>query len=341
MEMRTLGGTGMQVSSLCLGAMMLGKIGNSDHDECVRIIHRGLDAGINFIDTADGYSKGESEEIVGKAIKGRRDNLIIATKFFASMGDDVNMKGGSRRWITRAVEDSLRRLGTDYIDLYQYHRIDESVELEEVMFTLTELVRQGKIRQFGSSAFPADKIVESHWTAEKMGLHRFRSEQCGYSIMARHAERFVFPAARRYGMGVITYSPLDGGYLAGKYRKPEDLQGDNRITWFSGLAGKKFDPYADAIQRKLAVVNGVAEIADDIGVPIAQLSMAWVLKNPAVTSALIGPRTIEQITGLLPCVDVKLSDETLDRIDKLVPPGVSLNPVNDMPNGLTNDQLRR
>src|SRR6478735_5174915 len=202
MEMRVLGATGMRVSPLCLGAMMFGSIGNPDHDDCVRIIHRAIDSGINFIDTADGYSRGESEEIIGKAIKGRRDSLIIATKFWAPMSDtDPNMRGASRRWVVQEVENSLRRLGVDHIDLYQIHRWDEATDIEEVLFTLTDLVRQGKIRQFGSSAFPADRIVESQWVAERRGLMRFRSEQPPYSIFNRDAERFVFPACLRYGMG--------------------------------------------------------------------------------------------------------------------------------------------
>jgi aryl-alcohol dehydrogenase-like predicted oxidoreductase len=341
MEMRVLGATGMRVSPLCLGAMMFGQIGNRDHDDCVRIVHRALDAGINFIDTADGYSRGESEEIIGEAIKGRRDNLVIATKFMAKMGDDPNMGGGSRRWIVQEVENSLRRLGTDYIDLYQIHRFDTDTDIEEVLFTMTELVRQGKVREIGSSSFPADRIVEAQWAAEKRGTLRFRSEQPGYSIFRRDAERFVLPACKRYGMGVLTFSPLDGGFLAGKYKGPEDLAGENRIALFGRMAGRPFDPNTDLIRRKLAMVAELSKLADEIGVTIAQMSVAFVLQHPAVTAAIIGPRTMDQLEGLLPATDVKLSAETLDRIDALVPPGTMMNALNDLPSGTTRDQLRR
>ncbi len=342
MELRLLGGTGMRVSPLCLGAMMFGKLRNADHDDCVRIIHRGLDAGINFIDTADGYSRGESEEIVGKAIKGRRDSLIIATKFYAAMSDtDPNMRGGSRRWIVRAVEDSLRRLGTDYIDLYQFHRYDPDVDIEEVLFTLTELVKQGKIRQFGSSAFPADRIVESQWVAEKRGLMRFRSEQPAYSIFNRDVERFVLPACQRYGMGVLSYSPLDGGFLAGKYRKPEDLEGDNRVAFFQKLIRGSFDPHSDWIRRKLDILTEIIALAEETGVSVTELSAAFVVNHPAITAAIIGPRTMEHLESVLAAGDLKLSTETLDRIDALVPPGTTLNPITDQPSGLTKAALRR
>jgi len=342
MEMRTLGATGMKVSPLCLGAMMFGAIGNRDQDDCVRIIHRAIDAGINFIDTADGYSSGESERIVGRAIKDRRDSLIIATKFYAAMGDDPNMRGGSRRWIMRAVEDSLRRLGTDYIDLYQMHRWDDDTDIEEVLFTLTDLVRQGKIREFGCSSFPADRIVESHWIAEKRGTQRFRCDQPGYSIFVRDIERFVLPACKRHGMGVITFSPLDGGFLTGRYRGPEDLEGENRIAYFGRRMRGSFDPHAAWIRRKLDLVAELSALADEVGITLAQLAVAFVIQHPAVSAAIIGPRTMEQLEGLLPAADIRLSAETLDRIDALVPPGASLNPTfNDMPSGTTKAALRR
>jgi aryl-alcohol dehydrogenase (NADP+) len=341
MELRTLGATGMKVSPLCLGAMMFGKIGNPDHRDCARIIHRAIDAGINFIDTADAYSRGESEEIVGEAIKGRRDSLIVATKFFSPMSDgDANMRGGSRRWIVRAVEDSLRRLGTDYIDLYQIHRYDADVDVEEVLFTLTELVRQGKIRQFGSSCFPADRIVESHWAAEKMGSLRFRCEQPAYSIFVRDIERFVLPACQRYGMGAITWSPLDGGFLTGRYRTPEDLTGENRIAWFARFRGT-FDPYAAFIRRKLEIVGELLTLAEGTGVTLPQLAVAFAIGHPAVTAAIIGPRTLDQLEGVLAAGDLTLSADTLDRIDALVPPGITLNPLADMPSGTARAMLRR
>ncbi|MBT2187366.1 aldo/keto reductase [Sphingobium nicotianae] len=341
MQLRTLGGTGMQVSPLCLGAMMFGAIGNRDHDECVRIIHRSIDAGINFIDTADGYSRGESEEIIGKAIKGRRERLVIATKFYATMSDDPNMRGASRRWVTRAVEDSLRRLGIDHIDLYQLHRWDDVTDLEETLFTLTDLVRQGKIRAFGCSSFPADRIVESHWIAEKRGTQRFRCNQPAYSIFNREIERFILPASQRHGMGTITFSPLDGGYLSGRYRKPEDMNGENRFAYFGRITGRGFDPYAEAVRRKLDLVAELSALADEAGISLAHMAIAFVIQHPGVTSAILGPRTLDQLEGLLGATDVRLSAETLDRIDALVPPGTSLNPINDMPSGTTKQALRR
>jgi aryl-alcohol dehydrogenase-like predicted oxidoreductase len=341
MDMRAMGGTGIRVSPLCLGTMMFGAIGNPDHDDCVRIIHRAIDAGINFIDTADSYSRGESEEIVGKAIRGRRDDLVIATKFYNPMGDDPNMRGGSRRWIVREVENSLRRLGTDYIDLYQMHRFDVATDIEEVLFTLTELVRQGKIRTFGSSMFPADRIVEAQWAAEKTGTLRFRCEQPWYSIFARDIERFVLPACQRYGMGVITWSPLDGGYLTGRYRRAEDLPQDGRIAHFSRRIRGSFDPNEAMIARKLEIVGELIPVAEDAGMTLTQMAVAFTIEHPGVTASIIGPRTMEQLEGLLAAGDLKLTTETLDRIDALVPPGTSLNPIADLPSGTAKSVIRR
>jgi aryl-alcohol dehydrogenase (NADP+) len=341
MEMRTLGATGIRVSPLCLGTMMFGPIGNPDHDDAARIIHRAIDAGINFIDTADVYSRGESETIVGKAIKGGRDDLVIATKFFHPMSEEPNHRGGSRRWIVRAVEDSLRRLGTDYIDLYQIHRFDSATDLEEILFTLTELVRQGKIRTFGSSMFPADRIVEGQWVAEKRGLLRFRCEQPWYSIFARDIERFVLPACQRYGMGVITWSPLDGGFLSGKYRGPEDFTDDTRVVRYARMFRGSFDPGENYIRQKLELVAELHPLAEQSGLTLAQLAVAFTIEHPAVTASIIGPRTMEQLEGLLPAAEARLSEQVLDRIDQLAPPGASINPVIDVPSALTKESLRR
>ncbi len=342
MDLRTLGATGMKVSPICLGTMMFGALGNGDHADCARIIHRAIDGGITFIDTADGYSTGESETIVGKAIKGRRDSLIIATKFFGQMSDDANMRGASRRWVVQEVENSLRRLGVDYIDLYQLHRYDVETDLEEILFTLTELVRQGKIRQFGCSSFPADRIVESHWIAERRGTMRFRSEQPGYSILNRDVERFVLPACLRYGMGAITFSPLDGGFLTDKYRAPKDLEGNNRVAYFSERMRGSFDPNAAWVRRKLDAVAALMTIAEDAGMTLSQMAIAFVMQHPAVTSAIIGPRTMDQLESLLPAGDIKLSAETLDRIDAIVPPGTSLNPTHyDLPSATTSKAALR
>jgi len=232
MQYRPLGRTGIKVSPYCLGAMMFGGIGNPDHDECVRIIHKALDSGINFIDTADRYSAGESEEIVGKALKGRRDRVVLATKVHGPMGDDPNMQGNSRRWITRAVEDSLRRLQTDHIDLYQIHRPAPDTDVEETLSVLTDLMREGKVRAIGASTFPAADIVEAQWVAERRGLARFRTEQPPYSILNRSIEREVLPACQRYGMGVMAWSPLAKGMLTGRYRKGEPTPDSLRARFF-------------------------------------------------------------------------------------------------------------
>ena len=341
MDMRVLGETGMRVSSLCLGTMMFGPMGNLDQDACVRIIHRALDAGINFIDTADIYSHGVSEDIVGRAIKDRREHIVLATKFFNPMGDDPNQKGGSRRWIVKAVEDSLRRLGTDHIDLYQMHRFDAATNIDEVLFTLTELVRQGKVRTFGSSMFPADRIVEAQWTADRRGYLPFRCEQSSYSIFNRDIERFVLPACARYGMGMIVWSPLDGGFLSGRFRSPDDFTDDSRIARFGRLFQGGFDAHGAAVRRKLDVVGELATLADAAGITLAQLAIAFTTEHPAVTSAIIGPRTMEHLETVLAAGDLKLSAETLDRIDALVPPGSSLNPLVDMPSGTGKANLRR
>ncbi|MEJ2760050.1 MAG: aldo/keto reductase [Gammaproteobacteria bacterium] len=333
MEKRPLGKTGMQVSPFCLGAMMFGEMGTPDHADCVRIVHRAIDAGINFVDTADVYSRGESETIVGKALKGRRDDVILASKFFGPMDDDPNHRGGSRRWIVSEVESSLRRLGTDYIDLYQIHRYDENTDMEEVLFTLTELVRQGKIRYFGSSMFPPDRIIECQWVAEKRGLMRFRCEQPWYSIFARDIERFVLPVCHRYGMGVIIWSPLDGGFLAGKYRKTGDLTEDSRIGKFTRRFTGSFDPEAELFQRKLALVEELDAVASEAGMPLVEMATAFTLQHPFVTSAIIGPRTMEHLEGVLPAVQRKLDGAVMDRIDDLVPPGTSVNPIRDLPDG--------
>src|SRR5262245_40129917 len=278
MEHRILGRTGMSVSRYCLGAMMFGGFGNRDHDDCIRIIHKALDSGINFIDTADVYSAGESEQIVGKALKDRRDKVVLATKFYAPMGQDPNMMGGSRRWIVREVEASLRRLGTDYIDLYQIHRFDENTELEETLSALSDLVHQGKIRCFGSSMFPPDRIVESHWIAEKRGLLRFRCEQPWYSIFAREIERFVLPVCQRYGMGAITWSPLDGGWLTGRYLKPEDFKDNSRIVAMIRRRGGSFDPESELIVKKLELANALSALAKAADMPLTHMAMGFVLE---------------------------------------------------------------
>jgi aryl-alcohol dehydrogenase-like predicted oxidoreductase len=326
MQYRQLGKTGVTVSELCLGAMMYGAMGNTDHDDCVAQIHRALDAGVNFIDTADVYSRGESEEIVAKAIAGRRDDIVLATKFFAPMSDNPNESGGSRRWIVTEVENSLRRLGVDHIDLYQCHRFPESMDVEETISALTDLQRQGKIRYFGSSAFPADRIVESQWIAQQRGLGRFRCEQASYSILRRDIESHVLPACDRYGMGVIVYSPLAGGWLSGRYRSAEDFTADSRLVRLARGRGG-FDPEAVENQRRLEITRELQSLADEAGIPLPRLAVAWTLEHPVVTSAIIGPRTGEQLDSLLDVTDVRLDVDLLDAIDALVPPGTRVAPV--------------
>jgi aryl-alcohol dehydrogenase-like predicted oxidoreductase len=340
MRMRTLGGTGIKVSPYCLGAMMFGAWGNPDHDEGVRIIHAALDAGINFVDTADVYSGGESEEIVGQALRGRRDQVVLATKANGSMGQDPNMSGNSRRWIVREVDNSLRRLQTDYIDLYQMHRPDPSTDIDETLSALSDLIRAGKIRAAGSSTFPAEEIVEAQWVAERRGRERFRCEQPPYSIFARGVETAVLPTCARYGMGVITWSPLAGGWLSGKFRKDSD------IDMSSGRAQRiprRFDPSLPGNARKLEAVEELVKVAADAGTSLVHLALAFVVAHPAVTSAITGPRTMDQLQDLLAAADVTLDDAVLDRIDAIVPPGVTLNDADAgwAPPSLTDPSQRR
>ncbi len=321
MRHRTLGTTGVKVSPLCLGAMMFGAWGNRDHDDSIRIIHAALDAGVNFIDTADVYSAGESEEIVGKALAGRRDDVVLATKFHGGMGEDPNHRGNSRRWIVREVENSLRRLNTDHIDLYQVHRPDPATDIDDTLSALSDLVHQGKIRYLGSSTFPADAIVEAQWVAERRGHERFRCEQPPYSIFVRGIESTVLPACERYGMGVIPWSPLNGGFLTGKYRPDAEIPSSGRAA----RQPDRFDPSRPEVARKLELVPELESLAADAGMPLTHLALAFTLAHPAVSSAIIGPRTMEQLEGLLGAMEVSLDDDVLDRIDELVPPGTDIN----------------
>lgn len=316
MQYRTLGRTGIQVSPFALGAMMLGtdgSIGNGDEQDSIRIVHRALDAGINFIDTADRYSQGGSEELLGKALAGRRDDIVIATKFNGPMGDDPNRRGNSRRWITQAVEGSLRRLRTDHIDLYQAHRPDDTVDLEETLSALTDLIRSGKVRAIGSSDFPASMQVEAQWTSERRGLERFRTEQPTYSILNRGIEREVLPVVQRYGMGSLVWSPLAGGMLTGRFRKGQDTD-LARATMFRH----------NRDERRIDAVEQVVALSEETGIRMTHLAMAFAIAHPGVTSALIGPRSVEQLDDLLAGADVVLSDEVLDRIDAIVPPGTDV-----------------
>jgi aryl-alcohol dehydrogenase-like predicted oxidoreductase len=332
MDYRTLGRTGVKVSPLCLGAMMFGAWGNPDHDDSIRIIHRALDAGINFIDTADVYSRGESEEIVGKALQGRRDDVVLATKVHGTMGDDPNEFGNSRRWIAREVDNSLRRLGTDWIDLYQIHRPEEDTDIDETLGVLTDLVRAGKVRMIGSSTFPPSQIVEAQWTARERGRERFHCEQPPYSLLVRGVERDVLPTCARYGMGVIPWSPLAGGWLSGRFRKGAAVPESGRARLVPG----RYDMERPANQRKLDAVEALAQLAEEAGLALIDLALAFVIRHPAVTAAIIGPRTMDQLEGQLGAADVHLSDDVLDRIDEIVPPGVDVDPADA---GFTNPAL--
>src|ERR1700733_13046055 len=333
MKYRTLGRTGIKVTPYCLGAMMFGGIGNPDHDESIRIIHRALDFGINFIDTADRYSAGESEEIVGKALKGRRDEVVVATQVNGPMGDDPNQKGNSRRWIIAEVENSLRRLQTDYIDLYQIHRPDPETDIEETLSALTDLIRGGKVRAIGHSAMPASDIVEAQWVAERRGYERFRTEQPTYSILNRGIESEVLPVTQRYGMGTLVWSPLAKGMLTGRLRKGQDS--DLRRTQI-------FSSFSD--EQRLDAVEQIIPLSEQAGLPVTHLAMAFAIAHPVVTSAIIGPRTHEQLDDLLASVEVKLSDDILDRIDAIVPPGTDVGAPDQsayLPPALTQTRLRR
>lgn len=308
MHYRPLGRTGIQVSPFALGAMMFSSFGTSDQNEVDGMMARALDAGINFVDTADAY--GDSEEIVGRALKGRRDQVILASKFARPLDDDVNHRGGSRRWIMTAVENSLRKLQTDHLDVYQMHRPDPGTDIEETLSALTDLVRSGKVRVIGTSDMPASEIVEAQWVAERRGLERFRVEQPHYSLLDRAIESEVLPVAQRYGMGTVIWSPLASGMLTGRVRRGQesDLR---RTRLFAALRD----------ERRIDVVEQYVALAEEVGMSLTHLALAFVIAHPGVTAALIGPRTMEQLDDLLAGADVQLSDDVLDRIDEIVRPG--------------------
>ncbi|MEZ0052940.1 aryl-alcohol dehydrogenase-like predicted oxidoreductase [Mycobacterium sp. MAA66] len=336
MRYRTLGRTGIKVSPYGLGTLLLGaQIGNPDHDDSIRLIHKALDAGINLIDTADAYSippAGASEVVVGKALKGRRDSVVLATKFGRPMGDDPNRQGTSRRWIMTAVEDSLRRLQTDHIDLYQIHRLDPETDIEETLSALSDLIRSGKVRAIGSSNTPGTEILEAQWVADRRGLQRFHSEQPPYSMLNRGIETEILPVVQRYGMGALVWGPLGQGMLTGRIRKGEqtDLVRANMLTVFSD-------------ERRIEAVEQLIALAGEAGLPITHLAMAFAIAHPAVTSALLGPRTIEQLDDLLAGIDVTLTDDILDRIDEIVPPGTDIGTLDQayVPPAIQNTSLRR
>jgi aryl-alcohol dehydrogenase-like predicted oxidoreductase len=339
MKTRTLGTTGVKVSSLCLGTMMFGQMGNPDHDDSVRIIHQALDAGITILDTADVYSQGESEQIVGKALAEiDRDRVFVATKACGPMGDDPTQMGLSRRWIIEECEHSLRRLGVDHNDLYQMHRPDPTTDIDDTLGALSDLVHAGKIRYFGSSTFPAHQIVEAQWVAERRNRERFVTEQPPYSMLARGIESDVLPVTEKYGMGVLPWSPLAGGWLAGTFGT-----GKQNASRRAERIPARYDMKRPENQRKLAAVDQLTELASDAGLTLIQLAIGFVLAHPAVTCPIIGPRTAEHLESQLAAADVRLEGDVLDRIDEIVPPGTDFSPADAgwVPPSIASSRRRR
>ncbi len=312
MQYRTLGRTGIKVSPYALGTLMFAtSVGNPDPQDSIQVIHKALDSGINLIDTSDAY--GDSEEVVGRALKGRRDTVVLATKFGRPTGTDPNQQGTSRRWIMTAVENSLRRLQTDHIDLYQVHKLDPDTDIEETLSALTDLIRTGKVRAIGSSNTPAVDIVDAQWLSERRGLERFRTEQLPYSILNRGIENDVLPAAQRYGLGTLVWGPLGQGMLTGRVRKGQ--QNDlSRARYFKHLND----------ERRIDVVEHLIPLAGEAGLPLTHLAIAFTIAHPGVTSTLLGPRTMEHLDDLLKGIGVTLTDDILDRIDEIVPPGTDV-----------------
>ncbi|SEP50919.1 aldo/keto reductase [Amycolatopsis saalfeldensis] len=338
MQYRTLGRTGVQVSTLALGAMNFGAIGRTTQEEATAIVDGALEAGINLIDTADWYSHGESEEMVGRAIAGRRDDLVLATKANNPMGDDRNRQGSSRRWLVAELEHSLRRLGVDHVDLYQIHRWDPTTGDEETLSALTDLQRAGKIRYFGSSTFPAYRIVQAQWAAREHHLGRYVTEQPGYSVLQRGIEAHVLPVTEEYGLGVLVWSPLASGWLSGAVREGREV-----TTHRSAMLPERFDPAVPANRAKLDAVEQLAKIAEDAGLTLIQLALGFVTAHPGVTSAIIGPRTLGHLDSQLAAADTVLGADVLDAIDSVVAPGVDLAPHEkfDTPPALLDPALRR
>ncbi|MEU2568672.1 aldo/keto reductase [Streptomyces althioticus] len=338
MQYRTLGRTGVQVSTLALGAMNFGAIGRTTQEEATAIVDAALEAGINVIDTADMYGDGESEEIVGKAIAGRRDDIVLATKATMPIGDERNDRGSSRRWIYTALDNSLRRLGVDHVDLYQMHRWDPTTSDEETLSALTDLQRAGKIRSFGSSTFPAYRIVQAQWAAREHRLGRYVTEQPSYSMLQRGIEAHVLPVTEEYGMGVLAWSPLASGWLSGAVRKGRDV-----TTHRSAILPERFDPSLPHNQARYDAVERLADVADEAGLTLIQLALGFVNAHPAVTAALIGPRTVEHLRSQLAAADTVLSADVLDAIDEIVAPGTDLAPGEkfDTPPALLDASLRR
>ncbi|MHC6176485.1 aldo/keto reductase [Glutamicibacter sp. X7] len=338
MQYRALGHTGIQASSLALGTMNFGKMGGTTQADVDVLVGTALDAGVNVIDTADVYSAGESEELLGKAISGRREEVVLATKAGLPMGQGVRQKGASRRWLTTALEDSLRRLGADHIDLFQIHRWDPATSDEETLEALTDFQRAGKIRHFGTSTYPAYRIVQAQWAAARIGSGRFVTEQPSYSILQRGIERDVLPAARDYGLGVLAWSPLASGWLSGAVRRDRAV-----TTNRSAFMPQRFDLDVPANQARMDAVEKLVALAEEFGLSLIQLALGFVTAHPGVTSALIGPRTPEHLASQLAAADTVLNAEVLDAIDQIVTPGTDLaaHEKNDAPPAVLEAALRR
>jgi aryl-alcohol dehydrogenase-like predicted oxidoreductase len=336
MELRPLGRTGLQVSTLCLGAF--GGWGNEDPRETDRVVAAALEAGINFMDTSDSYGNGASEEVIGRALSGgRRDQVVLATKFSKSMGDDPNQGGLSRRWIVQAVEGSLRRLRTDWIDLYQIHRLPPVFDVHETLGALSDLIHAGKVRSIGTATFPAHRIVEAQWVARDRGLERFVTEQSPYSLLGAEAD--VFGVCERYGVGCMAWSPLAGGWLSGRYRKDRPAPRSVRIA----ILPESYDPDLPANRRKLEAADAFARLADDAGLSLIEMAIGFALEHRAVASAIVGARTMEHLGTYLRACDTHLSSDVLDRIDEIVAPGTNVNPDDPgwRPPELSDPGLRR
>jgi aryl-alcohol dehydrogenase-like predicted oxidoreductase len=338
MQYRSLGRTGVQVSSLVLGAMNFGALGRTTQDDATAIVDAALEGGINVIDTADMYSAGQSEEMVGQAIAGRRDDIVLATKAHMPMGDERNHQGSSRRWLVTALDDSLRRLGVDHVDLYQVHRWDPRTSDEETLSALTDLQRAGKIRYFGSSTFPAHRIVAAQWAARDSHLSRYVTEQPSYSILQRGIETHVLPVTEEYGLGVLAWSPLASGWLSGAVREGQEV-----TTSRAKIMPQRFDTALPANRARLDAVERLAKVADAAGLSMIQLALGFVTAHPAVTSAIIGPRTLDHLDSQLAAADTVLSADLLDAIDAIVAPGTDLAPDEkfDTPPSLLDPSLRR
>jgi aryl-alcohol dehydrogenase-like predicted oxidoreductase len=338
MQYRTLGRTGVQVSTLSLGAMNFGPIGDTTPDDAIALVDAALAAGVNVVDTADFYGQGASEEIVGKALAGRRDDVVLATKAFLPMGDERNHRGASRRWLTTALDDSLRRLGVDHVDLYQVHRWDPATTDEETLSALTDLQRAGKIRYFGSSTFPAYRIVEGQWTAREHRLGRYVTEQLHYSLLNRGVETDVLPVTQAYGLGVLVWSPLSSGWLSGAVRRGQEV-----TTHRAGVLPARFDLNRPGNAAKLDAVEQIAAVADQAGLTMIQLALGFVTAHPGVTSAIIGPRTMAHLESQLAAADTVLSPDVLDALDAIVAPGNDLAPEEkiDTRPSITDPSLRR